>query len=247
MGGGGGEKVSGEEKENVGARVLGHKATVKASLTFAQGLRLLRAKPYFGGHTLSTLPMPVFPSALAALQDLYTRYGEEAYGEGVTQLAHAYQAAQLAEAAGAEPAVVAAAFLHDVGHLYAQDLPHDDMGDFGVMDHDAIGASWLRSLGFPAPVPELVAGHVQAKRYLTWADPAYYAALSAASQATLAYQGGPMTEAEAQAFEKDPWFGLHLLLRHWDDEAKQEDLPVPPLDAIWSLIGEVWASGQSPA
>lgn len=38
-------------------------------------------------------------------------------GEPVTVLAHLLQAGSLAEAAGAPPALVAAALLHDVGHL----------------------------------------------------------------------------------------------------------------------------------
>lgn len=183
-------------------------------------------------------------SPVALLQSLYARYGQDAYGERLTQLAHAYQAAHLAQAAGHSPAVVVAAFLHDVGHLYAQEFPHEDMGAYGVMQHDHIGAAWLRQLGFGAPIPELVGGHVQAKRYLTWADPAYYAQLSEASQATLAYQGGPMTAEEAAAFRADPWFEGHILLRQWDDEAKIEDMEVPPLDDLWALVTQVWEEQQ---
>ncbi len=39
----------------------------------------------------------------------------------------------------------------------------------------------------------LVEYHVQAKRYLTFSQPDYYARLSEASRRTLAYQGGVMT------------------------------------------------------
>ncbi|RMG75265.1 MAG: HDIG domain-containing protein [Bacteroidetes bacterium] len=189
--------------------------------------------------------MTPISSPLPLIQSLYLRYGQEAYGEGVTQLAHAYQAAQLARQAGYPPAVVVAAFLHDVGHLYAQDQPHEDMAEFGVMSHDRIGADWLRQLGFPKPVPELVEGHVQAKRYLTWAEPGYFDALSAASQATLGYQGGPMDEEEASAFREQPWFNLSLKMRHWDDEAKVENQQVPSLEDIWDMVEAVWASGQA--
>ncbi len=37
----------------------------------------------------------------------------------------------------------------------------------------------------------LIENHVNAKRYLTWKNPAYFAALSEASLQTLTYQGGP--------------------------------------------------------
>ena len=49
---------------------------------------------------------------------LYASYGGELYaGEPITQLAHALQSAALAEAEGADDALIAAALLHDVGHL----------------------------------------------------------------------------------------------------------------------------------
>src|SRR2546430_8796056 len=49
---------------------------------------------------------------------LFARKGGRAYeGEGVTQLEHALQTAAQAEAAGSPPALIAAALLHDLGHL----------------------------------------------------------------------------------------------------------------------------------
>ena len=48
---------------------------------------------------------------------LYERWGAERYDEEVTQLDHALQTAALAEVAGAADTVVAAALLHDAGHL----------------------------------------------------------------------------------------------------------------------------------
>ncbi|MCY7305685.1 MAG: HD domain-containing protein [Rhodoferax sp.] len=47
-------------------------------------------------------------------------YGAARYGaEKVTQLQHALQCAQLAEKSGADPALLLAALLHDLGHMRA--------------------------------------------------------------------------------------------------------------------------------
>ncbi len=48
--------------------------------------------------------------------NLYERYGNEAYGEEVTQTAHMVQSAQLAEEEGYDDEVILAAFFHDIGH-----------------------------------------------------------------------------------------------------------------------------------
>ena len=38
-----------------------------------------------------------------------------------------------------------------------------------------------------------------------------------------------MTEEEAMAFESDKLFDLHIKLRRWDEKAKLEKQPMPPL------------------
>lgn len=49
---------------------------------------------------------------------LYENLGKRQYGrEAVSQLEHALQCAFLAERSGASPALVAASFLHDIGHM----------------------------------------------------------------------------------------------------------------------------------
>src|SRR5581483_1271751 len=55
----------------------------------------------------------------------------EYLGEPVTIAQHMLQAGALAEAAGAAPALIAAALLHGVGHLLSQGT------------HNDIGAAWL--------------------------------------------------------------------------------------------------------
>ncbi|MFT3920922.1 MAG: HD domain-containing protein [Myxococcales bacterium] len=105
--------------------------------------------------------------------ELFRRHGNSQYGgEAVTQLEHALQAATFAEREGALPALVAAALLHDVGHLL-HDLP-DDVPDQGVDDrHETLAAAWLAKR-FRPPVVAPVAMHVAAKRYLCSVDPAYF-------------------------------------------------------------------------
>ena len=171
------------------------------------------------------------------IMELYNGYGGNEYaGEKVTQLEHMVQAAELAEEQGFDEEVVLAAFLHDIGHISeaAKDAAggvDDDhrMGAFGIKDHEELGAEFLRGKGFSKKVCRLVESHVEAKRYLTTRDPAYYAELSDASKKTLEYQGGPMTEEEADAFEQYPLFTLIIQMRKWDEQAKIEHKPLPDL------------------
>ena len=56
---------------------------------------------------------------------LFREKGDGAYfGEAVTETEHALQSAHLAEKSGAAPELIAAALLHDVGHLL-HGLPED--------------------------------------------------------------------------------------------------------------------------
>ncbi len=164
--------------------------------------------------------------------EMYKAYGGEEYaGEKVSQLEHMVQAAQLAEEQGYDEEVILAAFLHDIGHITDAAAPDSGkMGKFGVKDHEAIGADFLREKGFSKKIARLVESHVEAKRYLTVRDPAYYVQLSDASKRTLEYQGGPMSEEEAAAFEQYPLFGLIIKMRTWDEAAKIGNKPLPDLE-----------------
>jgi phosphonate degradation associated HDIG domain protein len=152
------------------------------------------------------------------------RGGCEYHGEAVSQLEHALQAAALAEADGAGPALVAAALLHDVGHLLhgrGEDRTADDR-------HEDLGVRFLARAFGPA-VTEPVRLHVAAKRYLTAARPGYLALLSPASVRSLALQGGPMAAAEVAAFEANPHHAAAVKLREYDDAAKVVGRSTPPL------------------
>lgn len=161
---------------------------------------------------------------------LLARRGEGQYGqEAVSQLAHALQCAHLAEQAGETPATIVASLLHDLGHLIAaereaRDEPPDDRDDL----HQFIALPFLRPL-FPDAVLEPIRLHVDAKRYLCQAEPAYWASLSPASQRSLELQGGIFSAAQAAAFMAQPFAQEAVRLRRYDDLAKVAGLPVPGL------------------
>jgi 2-amino-1-hydroxyethylphosphonate dioxygenase (glycine-forming) len=168
---------------------------------------------------------------IAEVFGLYERFGTDDYiGEPVSQLEHMSQAAELAIAEGFDDEVVLAAFFHDIGHLCAESA--ENMGGFGVVSHERLGADYLRRAGFSERMARLVEYHVQAKRYLTLKESGYYARLSEASRRTLEYQGGVMTDAEAEAFERDPLCTVSLRMRQWDELAKEMHVPVMDLDVL---------------
>ena len=168
---------------------------------------------------------------------LYQRFGGEDYiGEPVSQIEHMCQCAQLAEAGGYDDEVILAAFFHDIGHLLEYVMPAGQMDGFGVVDHEKLGAKYLRQQGFSGKVSKLVASHVQAKRCLTYKYPEYFNQLSAASKRTLEYQGGVMSSEEGLKFEADELHHLYIQLRRWDEAAKLEQIPLPSLDTFRSMM-----------
>ncbi|MEO5890787.1 MAG: phosphonate degradation HD-domain oxygenase [Ferruginibacter sp.] len=162
---------------------------------------------------------------------LYQRFGDEDYiGEPVSQIEHMCQCAQLAEAGGYDEEVILSAFFHDIGHLLEHVMPAGQMDGFGVVDHEKLGAEYLRQKGFSEKVARLVTSHVEAKRYLTYRYPEYFNQLSVASKRTLEFQGGVMTKEQAIEFEADELHPLYIQLRRWDEQAKETEKPLPPLD-----------------
>jgi gamma-butyrobetaine dioxygenase len=137
-------------------------------------------------------------------------------GEPVPIGEHMLQAGALAETAGADGALVAAALLHDIGHLLGAEEDR----------HGEAGANWL-SRWFGDAVTEPVRLHVPAKRYLRAADADYFGLLSAESVRTLALQGGPMTAVEVAAFEALAYYRDAVSVRRWDDQAKDPAVTAP--------------------
>jgi predicted HD phosphohydrolase len=50
------------------------------------------------------------------------------------------------------------------------------------------------------------------------------------------YQGGSMNENEARDFEQEENFELYVLIRQWDDKAKNPEISVPDLSKYENMI-----------
>ena len=153
------------------------------------------------------------------------RGGSEYHGEAVTQLEHALQSAWLAEKDGQPTSLIAAALLHDVGHLLHH---HDeDYLDKNINDrHEDMAAKFLAHAYGPA-VTEPIRLHVPAKRYLAATRQEYRGLLSQASTKSLELQGGPMNPDELAAFEREPHYADAVIMREYDDRAKDVALVTP--------------------
>lgn len=154
--------------------------------------------------------------------------GGRDYGEQVTELEHALQAALAAEQDNAGDILVAAALLHDYGHLI-HGLPEDiaDQSIDGM--HEEVGAVYL-TRWFGPEITEPIRLHVASKRYLCAVEPEYLATLSEASLKSLELQGGSFSKDEVQAFEAGPFYNNAVRLRRYDDIAKIPGLPTPELE-----------------
>lgn len=156
---------------------------------------------------------------------LYRTEGVARYGmEAINQEQHALQCGQLAQESGAGPGLVAAALLHDLGHLLTRDLPESAADKDDLHEYRCI--PFLRGT-FGDAVIEPIRLHVPAKRYLCWGEPGYLASLSPASQRSLELQGGTFSEKEAAAFIAQPHARAAVALRRWDDRAKSPTRSTP--------------------
>lgn len=175
--------------------------------------------------------------ATKEIMDLFAKYGNSDYdGEPVTQTSHMVQCAMLAMQANADQELVLGAFLHDIGHLLGHKNKADAMGGFGSVNHEGIGADYLKNKGFSERVCAVVDGHVAAKRYLVATDETYSSKLSPASWETLRWQGGPMTREETEAFRQHPYFSEIIQVRLWDEEAKDYNAVLLPMSLFKNYL-----------
>lgn len=177
---------------------------------------------------------------LARIEQLFADFGEQPYegarAESVSATAHALQCAQLAEWAHADQHLVAAAFLHDVGHFLAAEAVgrNDRLDDV----HEQLAVPLLAS-SFGPEVVEPIRLHVEAKRYLVSVDAEYFVGLSPASVHSLGLQGGPMSRQACEAFEQLPHARAAVQLRRWDDMAKTPGRATPPLAYYLALLNDL--------
>jgi [1-hydroxy-2-(trimethylamino)ethyl]phosphonate dioxygenase len=173
-------------------------------------------------------------NCVETILDLFKTRGAEAYlGEPVSQQEHALQAAYLAAREDAPDALVAAALLHDIGHLLTSD---DNAAERGIDHvHEERASTWLTS-HFGPDVTEPIRLHVTAKRYLCAVEPQYRRELSPASLRSLGLQGGPLTKTEVLRFQDHRYHQDAVRLRRWDDEAKVPGFPIPDLAQYVALL-----------
>ncbi len=176
------------------------------------------------------------------LLDLVERKAEVQYGgERISHREHAIQTAYLAEQAGSSPALIAACLLHDIGHLLHKEGLAPALRGIDSK-HEVIGGKQLMDvLGPDVAYPIWL--HVDAKRYLCATDRDYFGLLSPVSVRSLELQGGPFSEAEAEAFIAKPYAEDAAKLRRWDDQAKVPDLKTPPFAHFRRYVEEVRAAG----
>ena len=182
-------------------------------------------------------------SVIDEVLSLYAARGSAAYfGEAVSMTEHALQAAHFAELEGAGETIVAAALLHDVGHLIAK-VP-DDIAEWTVdARHEATGARWLGER-FGREVADPVRLHVRAKRYLCAIDRTYFSQLSPASVLTLRLQGGPMSADEIAGFEAEPGYREAIIVRLCDDRGKVAGLATHRLEDYRELLQSLATQGR---
>ncbi len=170
--------------------------------------------------------MPRSIPEVAELADILEGHGHGRYGlHDINQRQHALQAAMMAERDGHPDAMVAAALLHDIGHM-VHDLGQDPASRGIDDEHERLGHEFLVRW-FGPEVTEPVRLHVAAKRYLCATEADYFAKLSRDSVLSLSLQGGPMSPAEVAAFRALPQCDAAVQLRRYDEAAKVKDLETP--------------------
>jgi predicted HD phosphohydrolase len=183
---------------------------------------------------------PMVSSPIEMIERLFLQRGLGGTGDRkagtVTALEHALQCAQLAEWSEARPELVVAALLHDLGHLMDPAGTHTHLDDA----HELRAVPLLEQC-FGLNVSEPVRLHVDAKRYLVSTTSTYRNMLSPASLASLSRQGGSMSRAEAAAFRNEAYAMDAVMLRRWDDLAKQSGKRTAPLSYYLYLLEEVAA------
>ncbi len=174
---------------------------------------------------------------IAELSDLFVRTGDLHYGEDVSQLEHALQTAHHAGVDGAPPSLIAAALLHDVGHMMQK--AGEDAADRGIdTRHELIGAGYL-ARAFGPEVTEPIRLHVAAKRYLVTTRPDYLQGLSKASLQSLALQGGAMSLEEVDTFLAEPAAEDALRLRGYDELGKAQGIEVATFESYRALLRDL--------
>ncbi|MGQ0528699.1 MAG: HD domain-containing protein [Panacagrimonas sp.] len=146
---------------------------------------------------------------------------------------HGIQCAMQAQKHGADEAMIVAALLHDIGHVFSPEAP---VGTTDYDDkHEIYASLWLRN-AFITAVTEPVLRHVPGKRYLVTTRKAYWDKLSEGSKRSLEQQGGRMSPQELDEFEFMAYANEGVTLRLWDDDAKVKGLKLAPIETYVPMM-----------
>ena len=153
---------------------------------------------------------------------------------GVDLRTLALKAAALALAEDADPELVTATLLHDIGRARylskaAPGIPHEEVSRRFVDDRFSPRVSWL------------VAQHVEAQRYLTTVDDGYDAGLSGPQRTALKRHGGTLSAKRVLRFESNEHAADAVRLRRWSDQAVTADVTPAEPHVVGLAMAEAWA------
>ena len=154
-------------------------------------------------------------------------------GEKVTMSEHMIQSAMLAEKAKCKDDLICACLLHDYGHFLLED-PEELVKNKLDGEHENIGYQYLKKF-FGQKIVEPIKYHVLAKRYLA-RDKKYFDFLSDASKISLKLQGGVLNDKESKKFENKSYFKPSILLRKFDEAAKNTDIKMKSIHDYEKLL-----------
>ena len=154
-------------------------------------------------------------------------------GEKLTMSEHMIQSAMLAEKAKCNDNLICSCLLHDYGHFLIEN-PDSLVMNGKDGKHEKIGYEYLKKF-FKKEIVEPIKYHVLAKRYLA-RDKKYFNFLSEASKISLKLQGGVLNDNESNEFKKKKYFKNSVLVRKFDEAAKETSIKMKKIDDYSSLL-----------
>lgn len=149
---------------------------------------------------------------------LFQNYGNKIHEDApVSHLEHALQSAYIAEENGCPREVILASLLHDIGYLVV--YSGENLNIKGPFMYEKIASNYLKDIGIGDNIPEMVEGHIEAKRWLS-RDKNYFEKLSPVSKINLINQGGPLTRLESEKYLDHPLHSEFTHIRLFSDGAK---------------------------
>ena len=154
-------------------------------------------------------------------------------GEKLTIPEHMIQSAMLAEKSKCNDNLICSCLLHDYGHFLIEN-PDNLVKINKDGEHEAIGYEYLKKF-FKKEIVEPIRHHVLAKRYLA-RNKKYFNFLSEASKISLKLQGGVLNDNESNEFKKKKYFKNSVLVRKFDEAAKETSIKMKKIDDYSSLL-----------